>query len=165
LSAWLRAVLKKNRSLPFHWKKVQPTQITNENKKDVLSCQKKRKLSYLWGFKFRPSLISSRYVRCTDYKRFLRVSWPMLTAGCETGTHLFFACRVSRGLGNDSPEFIPAMLQSAQVIHYDRLLADAAYDGEHNHQLCREILGIRQTMIPLNPRRGKSCPKAATVSK
>jgi ribosomal protein L22 len=66
---------------------------------------------------------------------------------------------VSRGPGNDSPEFIPAMLQSAQVIHYDRLLADAAYDGEHNHQLCREVLGIRQTIIPLNPWRSKKTPK------
>lgn len=102
---------------------------------------------------------SQYYVRRSGYKCFLRYSWPKLTAVCETATHLFSACRVSRGPGNDSSEFIPAMLESAQVIHYDRLLADAAYDGEHNHQLCREVLGIRQTMIPLNPRRGEKTPK------
>lgn len=44
------------------------------------------------------------------------------------------------------------MRQAARVIDWDRLLADMAYDGESYHRLCREELGIRSTVIPLNPR-------------
>ena len=32
------------------------------------------------------------------------------------------------------------------------LLADAGYDAEHNHRLCRETLGIPTTLIALNKR-------------
>jgi transposase len=46
------------------------------------------------------------------------------------------------------------MPQAAKRARWDRLLADAAYDGEENHRLCREDLGIRSTVIPVN-RRGK----------
>jgi transposase len=44
-------------------------------------------------------------------------------------------------------------------VHFDRLLADAAYDAEHNHLLCRQELGIRSTVIPLNERGGYGPPK------
>jgi transposase len=39
-------------------------------------------------------------------------------------------------------------------------MGDAAYDAEHNHKLCREELGIRSTVIPLNRRRGRKWPKS-----
>jgi len=45
------------------------------------------------------------------------------------------------------------MIQATSNVRFDRLIADAAYDGEHNHRLCRKQLGIRSTLIPLNPRR------------
>ncbi|MBI3796957.1 MAG: transposase [Deltaproteobacteria bacterium] len=32
-------------------------------------------------------------------------------------------------------------------------MGDTVYGAEHNHQPCREELGIRVTVIPLNPRR------------
>jgi transposase len=59
---------------------------------------------------------------------------------------------VSRGPSNDASFFPEAMRQAARVIHWDRLLADMAYDAESHHRLCREELGIRSTVIPLNPR-------------
>lgn len=98
---------------------------------------------------------SSYYVDRKGYRRFLRRSWPKLTLVCHTASHLFAGTVVSRGPSNDSPQFPEAVTQAAQVLDIDRLLADAAYDGEHNHQLCREELGIRSTVIALNPRRGE----------
>lgn len=38
------------------------------------------------------------------------------------------------------------------LMAFDTALADAGYDAEHNHRLCRDELGLRQTVIPLNPR-------------
>ena len=72
---------------------------------------------------------------------------------------MFAGCIVTRGPSNDSPQFAPAVIQASQFVQFDQLLADAAYDGEHNHQLCREELGICKTVIPLNKRRGRKWPK------
>ena len=33
-------------------------------------------------------------------------------------------------------------------------LGECGYDGEHNHRLCRDVLGIRSSIIKLNPRNG-----------
>jgi transposase len=101
---------------------------------------------------------SSYYVNRKGYRPFRRRGWPKLTLCCHTGTHLFPSAVVSAGPSNDSPQFAAAMILAAEQIAFDRLLADAAYDGEHNHRLCREQLGIRSTVIPLNPRRSCSRP-------
>lgn len=100
------------------------------------------------------------YVDRKGYKRFRRKRWPKLTVVCHTATHLFAGVVVSRGPSNDSPQFPEAVMQAAGNVHFERLLADAAYDGEHNHRLCREVLGIRSTVIPLNPRRGTKVPSS-----
>jgi transposase len=53
------------------------------------------------------------------------------------------------------------MDQAAGLVAWDRLLADAAYDAEHNHELCREDYGVRSTVIPLNRRRsGRRWPRS-----
>jgi hypothetical protein len=44
------------------------------------------------------------------------------------------------------------MPQATALVDIDRLLADAGYDSERNHVLCREELGIRSTVIAINPR-------------
>ena len=44
------------------------------------------------------------------------------------------------------------MRQAAALARIDTALSDAGYDAEHNHRLCREELGVRQTVIHLNPR-------------
>jgi len=102
---------------------------------------------------------SRHYVHRKGYKRFLRHHWPKITVVCDTRTHLLAGCIVTRGPSNDSPEFAPAIIQASQFVQFERLLGDAAYDGEHNHQLCREELGIVETIIPLNPRRSRKRPK------
>ena len=103
---------------------------------------------------------SRYYVRRKGYKRFLRYHWPKITAVCDTQTHLFAGCIVTRGPSNDSPQFAPAIIQASRFVQFDQLLSDAAYDGEHNHQLCREELGICKTVIPLNKRRSRKWPKS-----
>jgi len=101
---------------------------------------------------------SSYYVERKGYRPFRRKCWPKLTLVCHTASHLFAGAVVTRGPSNDSPQFPAAVRGAAQNVHFDRLLADAAYDAEHNHRLCREELGIRSTVIPLNPRRGQKAP-------
>ena len=103
---------------------------------------------------------SRYYVWRKGYKRFLRYQWPKVTVICDCETHLFAACIVTRGPSNDSPQFKPAILQASKFVNFAYLLADAAYDGEHNHKICREQLGIKETLIPLNKRRSRKWPKS-----
>ncbi len=56
------------------------------------------------------------------------------------------------GPTNDSPSFAPAMREASRHIHFDHVLADAAYDSEANHSLCRKELGIRFSVIPARKR-------------
>ncbi len=87
-----------------------------------------------------------------------RLRWPKLTVVCHSATHLLAGADVSWGPSQDSPQFPPVMHQAAELIRFDRLLADAAYDAEHNHELCRDRLNIRSTVIPINPRRSRKWP-------
>jgi transposase len=79
-------------------------------------------------------------------------SWPKLTAVVHTHSHLILGAIPGVGPSQDSPDFSPAMRQAAALARIDTALADAGYDAEHNHRLCREELGVRQTVIHLNPR-------------
>jgi len=95
---------------------------------------------------------SSYYVDRKGYRPFQRRKWPKLTVVCHTASHLLAGVVVTQGPSNDSPQFPEALRQAVANVPFDRLLADAAYDAEHNHRLCREELGIRSTVIPLNDR-------------
>lgn len=44
------------------------------------------------------------------------------------------------------------------MILWDRALADTAFDSENRHRLAREDLGIRDCVIPINPRRHNCLP-------
>lgn len=88
------------------------------------------------------------------YRAHERRVWPKLTAVAETGSHLIVGAVTGTGPSQDSPDFAPAMQQAAALLPVDLVLADAGYDGEHNHRLCREVLGVRETVIKLNRRRG-----------
>jgi hypothetical protein len=86
--------------------------------------------------------------------------WTKLTVACETGSHFFTGARVSLGPANDAPQFRPVMAQASLAVGYDRVLADAAFDSEGSHRYCREELGVRSTVIPLNRRgQGRKWPK------
>jgi transposase len=64
------------------------------------------------------------------------------------------------GPSQDSPDFTPAMRQAATLLDLSTVLADAGYDAEHNHRLCRDELGIERSIIALNRRNtGRRWPK------
>jgi transposase len=78
----------------------------------------------------------------------------------DTRSHLILAARVTRGPGNDAPQFAPAARAAAGRVPLDTLLADAGYDAEHLHALARDRLGVRATLIKLNPRsHGRKRPR------
>jgi transposase len=88
-------------------------------------------------------------------------AWPKLTAVVHTGSHLIVGAVPGVGPSQDSPDFAPAVRQAAGLVAFDTMLADAGYDAEHNHRLCREELGVRRAVIALNPRNaGDRWPKA-----
>ncbi len=104
---------------------------------------------------------ASMYFRCrVGLKQGLKAAWPKLTAVFHTATQMIIGVVTSRGPSQDSPQFPEAMELAAAILHPTRVVADAAYDAEHNHVLCREELGIRSTIIPINPRNtGRRWPK------
>lgn len=91
-------------------------------------------------------------------KRYRR--WTKLTILCHHDTHLIAGVQVGPGPSNDVVYFVPVVSQAVKHLPIKRLLADAGYDAELHHQWCREQLGIRSTVIPINPRRGE--PEATT---
>jgi len=87
-------------------------------------------------------------------------AWPKLTAVWHTASHLIVGATTGMGPSQDAPDFPPAMRQAAALLAVDTVLADAAYDAEHHHRLCREELGVRRCVIPLNPRNtGRRWPR------
>jgi hypothetical protein len=81
--------------------------------------------------------------------------WTKLTVVADNGSHLIAGAGVSIGPGNDSPLLPDAVRQAVEHIPIDCLLADGGYDAESNHELCRNELNIRSTVIPVNYRNRK----------
>jgi hypothetical protein len=92
-------------------------------------------------------------------RRYRYRKFPKLTVVCHTATHLVAAALATVGPSYDCPLFEPAMLRAGWNLDVDRLLADSGYDSEPNHRLAREGLGVRSTVIALNPRRTRKWPR------
>lgn len=88
--------------------------------------------------------------RTSHYRR-----WTKLTIVADNGTHLIPAASVSLGPSNDSPLLPDAVRQAKEHVPIKQLLADAGYDCEANHQICRKELDITSTVIPVNDRNRK----------
>ncbi len=87
-------------------------------------------------------------------------AYPMLTVVCDERSHLYLAAQTFLGPRNEAPFFEPVVRRAAARTIIDTVLADAAFDTDSCHTLCREELGIRSTVIPLNPRgNGPAWPK------
>ena len=87
-----------------------------------------------------------------------RASYTKLTAGADTASHFLAGAAVTAGPSNDSPQFRPVLAQASLAVDWDRALADAAFDSEAHHAYARDELGIRSTVIPINPRRHHAPP-------
>ena len=81
-----------------------------------------------------------------------RPGHPKLTAVVDAASHLIVGAVPGLGPAHDTPAFAPAMRQAAALLHFTAVAADAGYDAEHCHALCRDTLGIPETAIALNPR-------------
>lgn len=104
--------------------------------------------------------VSAHYINRRGEQRFKQKTWPKLTAVYHTDTHLIAGAVPGRGPSSDSIAFAPAMRQAAVHLLPDCVLGDKGYDAEYIHRLCREELGIRSTIIPLNVRNtGRRWPK------
>jgi len=83
-------------------------------------------------------------------KRYRR--YPKMTLVSHHSTYLIAALQVRYGPCNDAPDFVPAVTQATRNLPIHRLFGDGAYDAERHHRICRESLGVRSTVIPINPR-------------
>lgn len=95
---------------------------------------------------------ASRYFVARSQGQHTAKSWPKLTIACDTHSHFIAGAAVTTGPANDSPQFAPVLLLASLLILWDRALGDAAFDSENHHRLAREDLGIRDSVIPINPR-------------
>jgi transposase len=87
-------------------------------------------------------------------------AWPKLTAALHIHSHLIIGAVTGVGPSQDSPDFAPALRQATALTTLSMVLADAGYDAEHNHRLCRDELGIGRSIIALNRRNtGRRWPK------
>ncbi len=103
---------------------------------------------------------TSRYFFKRAGRKHISRLWTKLTVAIDTRPHFITEARVTVGPSNDSPQFPPVMAQASLVVTWDRVLADAAFDREEHHRYAREELGVRATVIPLNPRgQGRKWPK------
>jgi len=103
---------------------------------------------------------SRYYIQRKGALRTRRAGWLKLSLVCHLASHLFAGAVAGQGPSQDSPQFAPLMHQATQQIVCTGLLADAGYDAEHNHRLCREAFGIPTTLIALNKRNtGRKWPK------
>ena len=101
---------------------------------------------------------SQHYIKCTKRSSFYRRKWPKLTIVCHTETHLIAGCIVTRGPSLDFPNLPKVMKQADKQLNFGQILADAGYDSEANHYFCREVLGIRSTVIAYNSRGAGKAP-------
>jgi len=109
------------------------------------------------GYDARPV---SRYFTTVCGRPTRQKHWPKLTALVDTRTHLFLGVSVTRAPRQDSPQLLPVVRQAVKHVPIDTLLADAGYDSETNHAICRERLGVRSTVIALNWRGSRKWPQA-----
>jgi hypothetical protein len=81
-----------------------------------------------------------------------RPGHPKLTLVVETRSHLIAGAVPGRGPSHDTPVAVPALRQAAALVRFVAATADAGYDAEHVHRLCREELHMRATAVALNRR-------------
>jgi DDE family transposase len=85
-------------------------------------------------------------------RRHRRPRHPKLAVVVHTASHLIVAAVPGVGPAADAGVFAPLVRQAAALVAFGALVADAGFDAEAAHALCRRTLGIRRTAIRLNPR-------------
>ena len=91
--------------------------------------------------------------------RHRRPQHPKLTVAVHTASHLIAGALPSWGPAADATTLPPVVAQAVRLLRLRTVVADAGFDGEPNHVVCREQLGVPQTVIRLNKRHGRRWPK------
>jgi len=86
--------------------------------------------------------------RCGRQDAHYKHRFPKLSAVCDTASHLVLGLTVDRGPRIDHCEFESTLCDALGRQHIATLVADAGYDSEKAHRLCRERLGIRSIIPP-----------------
>ena len=81
-----------------------------------------------------------------------RPGYPKLTIVVHTRSHLIAGALPAWGPSPDTPALAPVLRQAAALVRFGAAAADAGYDAEHVHRLCREELGMAATAVALNRR-------------
>jgi len=72
---------------------------------------------------------------------------PKLSLAVHAASHLILAARATTGMGADHAHFVPLLSKAQTRMSVAVALADAGYDSEANHQVAREVMGVR-SLIP-----------------
>lgn len=83
---------------------------------------------------------------------------PKMSIICDCKTHLILSVVTGRGPFPDAPSFKNLLRKIPKSISIDKLIADAGYDSEKNHELAREKYKIRSFFPPLIGRHTKKLP-------
>lgn len=74
----------------------------------------------------------------------------MLTVVCDTKSHLVLAAVTGKGPWPEITRLPLAIKRAVRRVGIDRLVADAGYDSEAAHVLCRERFGVEAIIPPLS---------------
>ncbi len=86
--------------------------------------------------------------RCDRQGAHYKARFPKLSAICDVASHLVLGLIVDRGPRVDHVEFENTLRDALARQPIATLVADAGYDSEKAHRLCREQLGIQSIMPP-----------------
>ena len=78
----------------------------------------------------------------TIYRR-----WPKLSIVCDCSNHLILSAITTRGPSVDVNQFCKTLKPAAEKVRIEKILADAGYDSQGNHQYAREVQQI-ESIIP-----------------
>jgi len=73
--------------------------------------------------------------------------WPKLGIVCDCRNHLILSAIMTRGPSPDVNQFCQTLEPAAEKVEIDKILADAGYDSQGNHEYAREIKDI-ESIIP-----------------
>ena len=90
----------------------------------------------------------------TQYTRY-----PKLGLLVDCSNHVVLGYLTDQGPKTDIRDLGPTLRQTSRRVRLEWLTADAGYDSESNHRLCRDDCGIR-SLIP--PKHGRPTDKPAT---
>jgi len=81
--------------------------------------------------------------------------WPKLGIVCVTENHLILSAMTSKGPSPDVNQFRKTLEPATEKVKIKKILADAGYDSQKNHEYARDIKGIESIIPPKSGRPSK----------